>query len=104
MPRRRQRTARNLSSLALQAPFVAAHRLTHQSACNDPLKWWFGWQALAWEKWFAGAEVASAIATSAFTRSPRAGAAALEHLVDASLVPLARRVRRNAQAIRRRRI
>lgn len=63
MTRLRHRASRNLGTLALQAPFVAAHRLTHELATGEPLEWWFRWLALAWEKWFAGAEVAAASST-----------------------------------------
>ena len=102
MPARRLRTTRNLSTLALHAPFVAAQRLT-KLASNDPVTWWFGWQKLAWEKWFAGAEVAAALANAALTMAPRNGDAVLRRLTDASLVPVARRVRKNSAAIRRKR-
>ena len=100
MSKSRHRTARNLRTLALHAPFVAAHRLTHGLASSNPLTSWFEWQSVAWEKWFACAEVAGAIASAGMI-GPRKGTAMLEHLADASLVPLARRVRSNSNAIQK---
>lgn len=99
MTTRRLRTARNLQTLALHAPFVAAHRLTHGLASSNPITSWFQWQSVAWEKWFAGAEIARAVAGA--TLGSRKGAAMLEHIADASLAPLARRVRNNSKAIQR---
>lgn len=98
MKTRRHRTARNLRTLALHAPFVAAHRLTHGLASTNPMTSWLEWQSVVWEKWFACTEVARAIA-GAGMRGPRKGAAMLEHLADVSLAPLARRVRSNSTAI-----
>ena len=97
MPTHRYRTARNLGTLALHSPFVAAHRLTHGLASSNPLTWWLQWQSLWLEKWFAGVEAASAMASA----SLKPGTAMIERMAGASLVPLARRVRRNSRAIQR---
>lgn len=87
----------------MHAPFVAAHRLSHDLASNDPMRWWLGWQSVALEKWLVGAQAMLAASTAALALGPRSGAAAVDRIADATLAPIARRVRGNAAAIRRRR-
>ncbi len=90
----RRSPADHLQAIALQAPFVAAHRLANELTSSDPVRAWFGWQAVAWEKWFAGAEAAASFAQAAL----RPG---VHDVAGAALAPFARRVLRNAGEIRR---
>ena len=93
---------RDWQTLAFEAPFVAASRLTKLASTN-PVKLWADWTALGWEKWFAGAEAAAALAGEALIHTATGRVAAFDQLVEASLKPVARRVRGNAAAIRNRR-
>ena len=103
MKKRASNRLRDWQTLTLEAPFVAAHRLTNDLASGNPVKLWADWTALGWEKWFAGAEAATALVGEALVHGARGRVAAFDELIDASLKPVARRVRGNASAIRRRR-
>ncbi|HET7844218.1 MAG TPA: hypothetical protein VFL14_08715 [Xanthomonadales bacterium] len=103
MGKRAYPSLRDWQTLAFEAPFVAASRLTNELASTNPVRLWADWTALGWEKWFAGAEAAAALAGEALIHTATGRVAAFEQLVEASMKPVARRVRGNAAAIRNRR-